>query len=674
MQFLCYYEKVKAGTTLLDSRYELGQLLGQGAMGRVFKAFDLKLERHVAIKMVQTGEDDTSLLTKRLTKEAQTCANLDHPNIVKVFDTFSRDGSFCIVMELIEGTSLAIQLEKNQPIETLMEFVLQMTRALEYAHNHNIVHRDLKPENILVTKDGIAKVTDWGLARSIEEEKGLTKTGVIVGTPEYMAPERIMTAKTSPASDMYSLGCILFEIIEGQPPFVNKELSVVVQSHLHKSPSKIFKGPLGCSLLVNRLLSKEPKQRMSASEVIAFLQSDKKAEGLLPKTAIRPVHKKSSSKKALIGLWISLLFILTMALHPLVFPEKVTKSAPSRLQRLRQGDELVLQEIGIKLVRRNTKGLSKEAVVSALKRAAKNSGEANFYLGICYQGGILTRPDYEKAKMYFIKAGELGYARAYSHLGLMYEDGVSFPIDFAKAIEYYQKAEKLGDQYGLVRLGNRYFWGGGFTQDGNKAFAMFQEAYDKGCKYAAYYLAYCYEEGVGTKLNWQKSRHYYEVAAKAGYGQAAKHLGTLHERGLAGTAKSAEQAFYWYERAYELGSLDGWSSLANCYLYGIGTSRDTQKAIRWFKELRDINFPKAYYKLGQCYEKGIEVPKDPQIAFDLYLQGSKLGSKACIEALSICYSKGIGCKRNSAKAEEYRKQLGESLLEEMLGRIDSKLK
>ena len=674
MQILCYYEKMKAENKILDGRYELGQLLGEGAMGRVFKAFDGELERHVALKMVQTGEGDTSLLTKRLTKEARTCANLDHPNIVKVFDTFSQDGTFCIVMELIDGKSMAHHLEDKPPTETLMEYVLQVTRALEFAHSHGVVHRDLKPENILITKDGQAKVTDWGLARSIEEEKGLTKTGVIVGTPEYMAPERIMTAKTSPASDIYSLGCILFEIIEGQPPFVSKELSVVVQSHLHKSPSKIFKGPLGCSLLVNRLLSKEPQQRMTASEVIAFLQTDKKPERILPKTAIRPVHKKTTNRKALIGLTISLLFILTIALRPVLFPQKPTKTTPSRLERLRQGDKPVLEEIGSKLVQRKTKGLNKEAVFSALKKAALNSGEANFYLGFCYQGGVLTQPDYEKAKKYFLQAGELGYARAYTHLGLMYEDGVSFPIDFKKAIRYYEQAVELGDQYGLVRLGNRYFWGGGFAQNGLKAFALFQEAYDKNCKFAAYYLAYCYSEGVGTKLDWQKSRHYYEVAAKAGYGLAAKQLGTLYERGLAGTAKSAERAFYWYERAYELGNLDGWSSLANCYLYGIGTPKDTQKAIRWYKELIKLNFPKAYYKLGQCYEKGIEVPQNPYKAFDLYMQGSKLGSKACIEALSICYSKGIGCKRNSAKAEEYRKQLGESLLEEMLGRIDSKLK
>jgi outer membrane protein assembly factor BamB/tRNA A-37 threonylcarbamoyl transferase component Bud32 len=202
--------------------YELLEEVARGGMGVVFRARQVKLDRIVALKMILAGqlagEDDV----RRFHQEARTAAALQHPNIVAIHEVGEHDGQHYFSMDFIDGTSLA-QLVRDNPLpaERAVRYVLAAARAVQYAHERGVLHRDLKPANVLIDGFDQPKVTDFGLARRIDQESSLTATGAVVGTPSYMPPEQASgkSALLGPASDVYSLGAVLYELVTGRPPF-----------------------------------------------------------------------------------------------------------------------------------------------------------------------------------------------------------------------------------------------------------------------------------------------------------------------------------------------------------------------------------------------------------------------------------------------------------------------
>ena len=261
--------------TLLQKNYEIIKLLGEGSMGEVYEAQQLALERKVAIKVLKPQLAKSELERRRFLKEAKTSAKLEHPNIVPIIDSFAEGDYLCIVMELISGRSLRELINMGYKWPETLPLLAQVARALAFAHCEGVIHRDLKPSNILVTNDDFVFVTDWGISKCLEDSTGLTKTGVILGTPEYMAPERITQNSSLPESDLYSLGCIIHELFSGTPPF-HGGLGEVVNSQVRKIP-KLFKaGPAAIIGLTARLLDKDPKERpTSALEVAEIIENSK---------------------------------------------------------------------------------------------------------------------------------------------------------------------------------------------------------------------------------------------------------------------------------------------------------------------------------------------------------------------------------------------------------------
>ena len=214
--------------TVLNDRYKLGQELGRGGMGVVYRAHDPVLDRDVAVKLMnQTGLGTEGRV--RLLNEAQAVAKLNHSNIVTVHDGGELDGTPYIVMELVEGKSL----HENPPdgFESMLSVVKDISSALEHAHSHDIIHRDLKPENVVIAPDGTAKLMDFGLARSMATR--VSVEGEIVGTVFYIAPETAMGQDLDGRADLYSLGVILYELAAGELPFVHEDPLAVVSQHLH---------------------------------------------------------------------------------------------------------------------------------------------------------------------------------------------------------------------------------------------------------------------------------------------------------------------------------------------------------------------------------------------------------------------------------------------------------
>ncbi len=202
--------------------YEVEAVLGVGGMGVVFRARHLRLNRVVALKMALAGAYAGRQERERFQREAEAVAVLRHPNVVQIHDVGDSDGRPYFTMEYVEGGSLAQKLAGTpQPARQAAALLATLAAAVHAAHQVGIVHRDLKPANVLLTADGTPKISDFGLARRLDGEAGLTRTGTAVGTPSYMAPEQAQgkTDTVGPATDIYALGAILYELLTGRPPF-----------------------------------------------------------------------------------------------------------------------------------------------------------------------------------------------------------------------------------------------------------------------------------------------------------------------------------------------------------------------------------------------------------------------------------------------------------------------
>nr|WP_316771277.1 protein kinase [Streptomyces sasae] len=257
---------------LIAGRYRLRDAIGRGAMGEVWRAFDETLGRPVAVKLLLPQDSDPTAAS-RFRLEAQTAGRLSHPHVVGVLDFGEDEGRLFLVMELVDGDSLARVLAASGPLpaERVARIAAQAAAGLAAAHREGIVHRDIKPANLLLDADGTLKIGDFGIARFLDDPgAALTATGQIVGTGLYLAPERALGRTAGPASDMYSLGCVLYQLLTGRPPFQADTAVAVLHQHLDASPvppRQIAAGlPTAFESYLLALLAKEPGHRPTAEE------------------------------------------------------------------------------------------------------------------------------------------------------------------------------------------------------------------------------------------------------------------------------------------------------------------------------------------------------------------------------------------------------------------------
>jgi eukaryotic-like serine/threonine-protein kinase len=256
----------------LAGRYELGDALGQGR-STVYRGVDTRLRRRVAIKRVSLlpGQEDESAVRARALREARAAARLSHPSVVTVYDVVEEPGIVWLIMELVHGPSLATLVAEQGPLShgRAAQLGLEVLGALEAAHGVGVVHRDVKPANVLVPESGPAKLTDFGVA-TIRDESRVTATGMIVGSPSYMAPEQATGGEITAATDRWSLGALLYFAVEGEPPFWAANALATAAAVVNGEPRAPERpGPL--TPVLARLLTKNPVARAQAGEVRAAL-------------------------------------------------------------------------------------------------------------------------------------------------------------------------------------------------------------------------------------------------------------------------------------------------------------------------------------------------------------------------------------------------------------------
>ncbi len=260
----------KSGTgligTTLNGRYRLESKLGSGGMSTVYLGLDQTLERQVAIKVLHREMHDQPDQMERFRREARAVAQLSHPNVVAVIDAGDDEGHPYIVFEYVEGETLKERIDRfgRLPLDEAAAYSIEIGRGLQAAHLGQMVHRDVKPQNVLIDAEGRAKVTDFGIALSMESD-GLTKTGRVLGTTDYVSPEQAMGRPVDARSDIYSLGILLFEMLDGDVPFKAETVVGVAMKHVNDEMPDIQRRRPGVSAalasVVERATQKEPKRR-----------------------------------------------------------------------------------------------------------------------------------------------------------------------------------------------------------------------------------------------------------------------------------------------------------------------------------------------------------------------------------------------------------------------------
>ena len=258
--------------------YELERLAGRGGMAEVYIARQVSLGRKVALKiLLQTLSPDSSF-TERFEREAKTAAALQHPNIIKIFDTGMYEGRYYIAMEYLGSKTLGDLIRDGMSPRLAVKYLTKLASALEYAHAKGVIHRDIKPTNVLLYPDNEPVLSDFGISRLVDGNSSLTATGMMIGSPRYMSPEQARGATVDSRSDLYALGVVFYEMLTGTFPYDAEDTLALMYMHVHDDIPRLPPSLSRYQIVIDRLMAKQPEQRLSsAGEIIPLLEGTESA-------------------------------------------------------------------------------------------------------------------------------------------------------------------------------------------------------------------------------------------------------------------------------------------------------------------------------------------------------------------------------------------------------------
>ena len=284
--------------TLIAGRYEIRSHIATGGMASVFKTWDHRVERIVAIKVLRSLDKSDLRAVERFRREARAAAALAHPNAVTIYDFVEEMGQYFLVMEYIPGPTLkqVIGQQHQLPAREVLDIAAQVCAVLQVAHMRGFIHRDIKPQNIMLTSSGtgnLVKLTDFGIVRVVEDA-GLTNSGIVLGTADYLSPEQARGETLTASSDLYSLGVVMFEMLAGRPPFLGPTAVSIAMQHASTNPPSLLqfnpKVPPAAERIVTQALEKEPEDRFNSAVEMQYALRNclRELSTQLPSTPMTP--------------------------------------------------------------------------------------------------------------------------------------------------------------------------------------------------------------------------------------------------------------------------------------------------------------------------------------------------------------------------------------------------
>jgi serine/threonine-protein kinase len=567
---------------------------------------------------------------ERFRAEATSLARLNHPNITTLYSLIPDGKNLYMVMELVRGHTLDDILAKRKApldVRESLAVISQAADGLNYAHSMGVIHRDIKPSNLMLAENGVLKIMDFGIAR-VRGSQRLTRSGSIVGTLAYMAPEQLRGEEGDESSDLYSLAIVLYELLSGAPPFNADSEYDLMQAQINQRPDRLIQRVPGLDSKIEaailKALAKKPDQRFKSTR--AF--SDALGATGLRVDAPKILHNDTRLIEA---------------------PETPIQIAPAQRSA----------------VARLTSALPNIPGLSSDLRAVIYGGGSAVLLAALVIGGFMffsspkppnvvttkstspgtvavqtppatTGPAVPPGPLAdLIAAANRGDPDAQNQLGIKYalgEDGLT--RDDVKAVDLYRQAAYQGFAKAQVNLGDMYFYGrGGLSQSYLDAQSWYLKAAQHDSPLAQFRLGVMYEKGLGTNKDVLRAVQYYQSAANEGYAEAENLMGIFYATGTGGITEDDKQAVAWYQKAADQGFAKAEKNLGDMYFYGRGVDRDYNQALTWYGKAADQNVADAQYRLGYMYEKGLGVAQSNQDAITQYKKAARNGSVEAQRAL-----------------------------------------
>jgi serine/threonine-protein kinase len=608
----------------LGPGYELQDRIGAGGFAEVFKVRDLRLKRDLAVKVLRPDLGLSPDLVMRFRREAETIANLRHPHIVPVYDVGEAEGLAYLIMPLINGENLRTVMEREgaMPVAEVQRILREACSGLAAAHDAGIVHRDIKPENVmlegvekrvLLMDFGIAKVVGGGAGEDGDPSEGLTSTGIIIGTPQYMSPEQACGDKSIDArSDQYSLAVVGYRMLSGTLPFDGDSTRAVLYQQLVGEPKPLIErmpdvpGPV--AVAIQRAMAKEPNERFATMREFATMLDGESTLTAAPSAAAVAAHSSSRRVSVLMGA-VALLAMVGWYLSNRS-PEPVESAVVPTPEVVATGDQAVTPPTtppaagqtppappaaAGKPLAGTARPTSTTKPPAATTPATKTAPVANAPAGVsCTRAA--ANGDWLGAAGACATEAAAGSAVAQRILGSLYDRGSGVTADPAKAVEWYRKATAGGDLEAKMALSRLLELGRGAPANQGESIALLREAAAGGLLRAQQTLAFRLENGGGIKKDEAEAALWYRRAAEQGDMAGQEKLADFLARGR-GVTKNEAEALEWYKKAAEKGSAESAWQAAQAYFRGRGTAKDEAAGMEWLKRAAARNHTEAKKEL-----------------------------------------------------------------------------
>lgn len=684
--------------TSIGNRYQVESELGRGALGVVFRAKDIMLERVVAIKVIQDKMSSDTVAALRFQREARLAASLQHPNIVTVFDFgVLEDNRPYLVMEFLGGETVEDVLKRSMRMNAAkaVPMFISVCQALAHAHKNGIVHRDLKPGNIMLLKDDtgneVVKLVDFGIAKPIlEQDSDLTAAGSVIGTPSYMSPEQCLGKPLDTRSDIYSLGCVMYHVLTGVRPLTGQSSLETLTKQVSEQPRSFSEVAGGVQLpdmlerCVFRALLKSPGERHQSvvelreelEQAMTSLWSQKGASG-----REKPDDDKTAAvkPKPVVSAPEPFGFSPYPENHPApkVVPDEKPTNPELLLERAQGGDGYAMYQYAVAL--ENGTGIDadeKAALVWYRKSAKAGCPDGQHEMASIYQWGALgVQADEEEAIRLYGEAAQQGHAKAQSSYGYFLEEN-----NPKEAVKWYKASAENGYSTGMSNYARCLYYGIGCEKKYDEAYKWLIKAAESDDKNdgAQYMLGILYFNGDGVEKDLVRSAQWYRKAAENGHESAQYELALCYLYGD-GVEASADEAIHWFKAGSALGDtrceeklgeltsegtapslavedVDQWmrQSTVNAVdvaenklmvLLKVAANTDMSQAISDLEPAAERGSETAMLLLGRALEMGMGVAQDYSSAYTWYKtaydRGSNIAEQHAISCLRLCYENNI---------------------------------